>query len=247
MLQGNNHRYVRTREMTSLMDVKKTGILLVCSIAVSGLLLGSPAYADKQVYRYTNSKGIMVIDDKIPPEMVSHGYDVIQRDGTLIRRVPRQLSEEELRLRNTDESRARLKLEDAERLQAWDESLMLRYSSIEDIEAGLNRAMRDLQIRISIQKSNLVTIKSQIEREQQKAADIERHGGDVPTALTSNIDTLRLEIEDTEQSIAVRREEIESVKASYQRDMDRFKTLLQRVEMRRQQSRPAESNHRNYY
>ncbi len=161
--------------------------------------------------------------------------------------MPRQLTEEELRLRNTDESRERLKKEDAERLRAWDESLMLRYSSLEDIEASQNRAMRDLKIRISIQKSNLITIKSQIEREQQKAADIERRGGTVPEELSKNIDTLRLEIEDTEQSIAVRREEIETVKASYQRDIERFKTLLDRVEKRRYQSNSRPSKRRDYY
>ena len=165
----------------------------------------------------------------------------------LIRTVPRQLSAEELLLRNTDESRARFQEEEDARLRAWDESLMLRYSDMDDIEAAQSRAMRDLKIRISILKSNLVSIKSQIEREQQRAADIERRGGTVPEDLSTNINTLRLEVEDTEQSIVVRNVEIESVKASYQRDMDRFKTLLQRVEMRRQQSQPKRTNRPSYY
>ncbi len=90
-----------------------------------------------------------------------------------------------------------------------------------------------MKIRISILKSNLVSIKSQIEREQAKAANIERRGREVPQDLLKNINILRQEIEDTEQSIVMRREEIESVKASYQRDIERFKTLKDRVDMRR--------------
>ncbi|ARN76346.1 hypothetical protein [Oceanicoccus sagamiensis] len=200
-----------------------------------------------QLYRYINDKGVPVINDNIPPEFVAGGYDIIRPDGSLLRSVPRQLSEEELQLRNTEESRARFQEEEDARLRAWDESLMLRYSDLDDIEAAQSRTMRDLKIRISILKSNLVTIKSQIEREQQKAADIERRGGTVPEDLSKNINTLRLEIEDTEQSIVVRNVEIESVKASYQRDMDRFKTLIERVEMRRIQSQPAKSNRPTYY
>ena len=218
-------------------------------IVITALLLALLVSTDasSQLYRYTNDKGVTVIDDKVPPEFVRNGYDVISNNGALIRRVPRQLSEEELELRNTDESRARLREEEEARMQAWDQSLMLRYSSVDDIEAAEKRAMRDLQIRISILKSNLVTIKSQIEREQKRAADIERQGYDVPTDLSKNITTMRLEIEDTEQSIQLRREEIEQVKASFKRDIDRFKTLADRVEMRRTQSSGSKTNRREFY
>lgn len=190
--------------------------------------------ANNQLYRYKNDEGVSVINFRIPPDFVHKGYDIINPDGSLVRRIPRELSKEELLLRNTDESRARFAEQEAQRLRAWDNSLMLRYSSIEDIEAAQDRAMRDLKVRISILKSNLTTIKSQIERGQLKAANIERSGGEVPKEMSTNIDILRLEIEDTEQSIAARRDEIDSVNAAFRRDMDRFTTLQDRVNMRRQ-------------
>jgi hypothetical protein len=211
------------------------------------LLVISPAHGGTELYRYLNDKGIPVIDDHVPPNMVGRGYDVIRADGALVKRVPRQLSKEELLLRNSDESRSRLKEDEELRLQAWDESLMLRYSDLGDIEAAQNRSLRDLNIRISILSSNLVAIKSQIEREQQKAANIERAGAKVPEELSQNIDVLRLEIVDTEQSILVREQELDSVRASYQRDMIRFKTLLERVQMRRNQSQSSSPKRTSYY
>ncbi len=202
--------------------------------------------AANQLYRYVNDEGVSVINFKIPPEFVHKGYDIINPDGSLIRKIPRELSKEELSLRNTDESRARFAEEEEKRLRAWDNSLMLRYSSIEDIEAAQERAMRDLKVRISILKSNLSTIKSQIEREQLKAANIERSGGQVPEEISANIDILRLEIEDTEQSITARRDEIESVNTTFMRDMNRFATLQDRVNMRRQQYRGTTPEKRRY-
>ena len=202
--------------------------------------------AANQLYRYVNDEGVSVINFKIPPEFVHKGYDIINPDGSLIRKIPRELSKEELSLRNTDESRARFAEEEEKRLRAWDNSLMLRYSSIEDIEAAQERAMRDLKVRISILKSNLSTIKSQIEREQLKAANIERSGGQVPEEISANIDILRLEIEDTEQSIIARRDEIESVNTAFMRDMNRFATLQDRVNMRRQQYRGTTPEKRRY-
>jgi chromosome segregation ATPase len=216
--------------------------IVLTLVAASFVLSGQAA----QLYRYKNNDGVVVIEDRIPPEYSGNGYDVISADGSLIQKVPRELSEEELVLRNTDEARLRLREEEAKLQQEWDESLMLRYSSVEDIQAAESRAMRDLSIRISILKSNLSSIKAQIEREQQKAADIERAGGTAPEHQIKNIGVLRLEIEDTEQSIATRQEEINSVRQSFQRDIERFKTLQARVQMRREQSRPAASNKTNY-
>jgi hypothetical protein len=218
-------------------------IRIVLTLVVASFVLSGQA---AQLYRYKNNDGVVVIEDRIPPEYSGNGYDVISADGSLIQKVPRELSEEELVLRNTDEARLRLREEEAKLQQEWDESLMLRYSSVEDIQAAESRAMRDLSIRISILKSNLSSIKAQIEREQQKAADIERAGGTAPEHQIKNIGILRLEIEDTEQSIATRQEEINSVRQSFQRDIERFKTLQARVQMRREQSRPAASNKTNY-
>jgi hypothetical protein len=215
------------------------GFLRTCAVVllVVGLLQVSYAVAESkakaQYYRYNNERGIPVIDETIPPEFVAGGYDIITRDGSLIRRVPRQLTEDELKEQGSDAARERLREEEELRLQAWDEMLMLRYSSVEDISAARDRAVRDLYIRISILKSKLMSVKAQIEREQLKAADIERSGRDVPENLTAIIDKLGREIEDTEESIAVRRQEVDEVKASYQRDIDRFGLLMDRVNMRR--------------
>jgi chromosome segregation ATPase len=203
--------------------------------------------ANNQLYRYKNDEGVPVINFRIPPEFVHKGYDIINPDGSLIRKIPRALSKEELLLRNTDESRVRFAEQEEQRLRAWDNSLMLRYSSMDDIEAAQERAMRDLKVRISILKSNLTTIKSQIEREQLKAANIERSGGEVPEEMSGNIDILRLDIEDTEQSIAARRDEIDSVNAAFARDMNRFTALQDRVNMRRQQYKNAPAKRSTNY
>ena len=199
------------------------------------LLLAANAVSAGEVYRYLNDKGVVVIDEKVPPEFVRNGYDVLDSTNmALIRRVPKYLTDQELQERGSDAAKVQLREEEERRLKAWDESLLLRYSSIEDIAAARDRTVKDLQIRIAILKSNLSTIKSQIEREQQKAADFERRGVEAPDDLLKNIDIMRLEIEDTEQSIEVRREEIAGVKSSFQRDIDRFSTLLDRVQIRHQ-------------
>ena len=194
------------------------------------------AVATDYLYRYVNDAGVTVINYSIPPEFVHKGYEILNRDGSVHKVVPRALTEEELANQSGDAYRAKVEAEEAERLRKWDESLLLRYSSIEDIEAARDRAVRELRIRISILQSNVRSLGSQVERNQQRAADLERSGRGVPADLEAVIDGLRSEIAETQRSIRERESEIEVVVDGYQRDIDRFALLLDKVEMRRRAS-----------
>ncbi len=178
------------------------------------------------LYRYRDNRGVMSIDDHVPPEFIKNGYQVITRDGRVIEEVGPQLSGEAA-------ARAHAAASEAKRIREWDESLLRRYSTVADIEAARERALREFDIRISILNSNLQSVKGQIEREQARAADIERRGQQVPTDLARSIDDLRGEIAVTEETIALRKRERDEVYASFQRDIERFQSLKDVIEARR--------------
>jgi hypothetical protein len=199
-------------------------------------LLSATAQAADYLYRYINDEGVTVINYSIPPQFVHKGYEILNRDGSVYKVVPRTLSREELANRSGDAYRERVEAEEAERLRKWDESLLLRYSSVEDVEAARDRALSELKIRISILRSNLRSLKSQVENNQARAADIERSGGTVPVELVGVIDGLRGEIVETERSVREREREMEVVNQGFQRDIERFASLLDKVELRRRYS-----------
>jgi hypothetical protein len=71
---------------------------------------------------------------------------------------------------------------------------MLRYSTVADIEAARDRALRDLQIRLSILKGNRRSLKQKVENYQAQAADLERRGMQVDVARLRTIEDLQSEI-----------------------------------------------------
>ncbi len=215
--------------------MKAHKITLLLSLALC--TLSAATLAVEFLYRYKNDDGVMVIDYTIPPEFVDHGYEILNPDGTVNRVVDRALTDEEKASRSSDEYRQRAEAEEAEQLRQWDESLLLRYSSIEDIEAARDRGLSELRIRISILRSNVRSLKQQVENNQAKAADIERGGASVSVDIVSAIDTLQSEIAETERSIEERLNEAEAVGESFQRDIERFALLLDKVEMRKRISR----------
>jgi len=212
-------------------------IAAVGALTLAVALASSQASAQsRQMYRYTNDEGHAVVAYQVPPEFVANGYDILSATGALVAVVPRTLGEGERDGLNSEAQREREATEELERLRRWDESLLLRYSTIDDIEAARDRELRDLRIRVSILKGKLRSLKQQVENYQALAADQERLGNAVNVEHLSAIDDLQAEIAATERAVSDRQLEIARVEANYQKDVERFTTLLDVVQMRNSMS-----------
>lgn len=205
-----------------------------CVLAFTALLLSlAPAAQSRELYRYYNAEGNMVVDYRVPAQYIAGGYEVLNDEGVVIKVVPRELTEDEKQAANAQQLLDAQAQAEEERLRKWDESLLLRYSSVEDIEAARERGLRDLRIRLSILQSNKRSLKHQVESYQAQAADLERSGKEVDVARLRTIEDLQDEIEVTERAILDREREIEEVAAAYELDIERFRMLLDVVELRR--------------
>lgn len=204
---------------------------------VWALLLSLPmAAAAKPLYRYRNAEGNVVVGFQVPVESVRGGYEVLNKDGMVIKVVPPELSSEERRAKDAELKREQEAREEQERLRKWDESLMLRYSTVEDIEDAKRRALSDLQIRVSILRGNRRSIKQQVENYQAQAANTERAGGSVHVERLREIEGLQEAIDNTERDIAARELEIEELSTSYDNDIERFGMLQEVVQLRQSMS-----------
>lgn len=199
-------------------------------------LMSSYAFSDN-LYRYKNDVGSTVVDWRVPAEYAGRGYEVLNEQGEVVEVVPRQLSAEELQNKDLVE---RLQ-QDAEveraRLAEWDKFLLLRYSSVEDIDAARERALRELKIRLSILASNQRVSRSRLESLLARVADTERRG-DAP--LEQDVDAiaaLRTEIASTGRAIEERQAQVLEVTQDYREDRDRFEQLQDVVLLRRSLSR----------
>ncbi len=202
-------------------------------VFVWALLLGLASVVEaKPLYRYRNAEGNVVVDYQVPVDSVAGGYEVLNNKGMVIKVVPRALTAEEMKAKDAEQKREQEARAEQERLRKWDESLMLRYSTVADIEDAQRRALGDLQIRMSILRSNRYSLKQKVENYQSQAADTERAGISVDVERLRTIESLQNEIESTERDIQDRQREIEALDASYRADIERFRMLQDVVKLR---------------
>lgn len=210
------------------------------ALFVAVLLVSVSTQADN-LYRYKNDVGGTVVDWRVPPEFAGRGYEVLNAQGQVIEVVPRQLSSGELQNKDlVKRLQQEAKLERA-RLAKWDKFLLLRYSTVEDIDAARDRALRDLKIRLSILASNQRTARNRLESVLARVADMERRG-DVP--LEQDLDAiaaLRADIANTGRAIKEREAQVLEVTDSFDEDRSRFIQLQDVVLLRRSLSRDQTS------
>ena len=213
----------------------------MCAVLVGTLLLGLASVVEaKPLYRYRNAEGNVVVGYQVPVESVGGGYEVLNEKGMVIKVVPRELTAEERKNKDIQDKLEQEARAEQERLRQWDESLLLQYSTVADIQDAERRALGDLQIRMSILRGNRRAIKQKVENYQAQAANTERKGQSVDVERLRAIESLQGEIAAIERDIAERDKEIEALSASFQADIERF-GMLQDVVKLRQTLRPRGS------
>jgi hypothetical protein len=205
---------------------------LLCAVLLTIIPI-TEAAKSKQLYRYRNAEGNVVVGYQVPSDSIGGGYEVLNNEGIVIKVVPRALTAEERKAKDAQKRQEEAAMAEEERLRLWDESLMLRYSTVADIEAARKRALSNLQIRVSILRGNKRALKQEVENYQARAADTERAGMEVEVTRLRQIESLQSEIETTDRAIRDREREVEELAAAYQADIDRFGMLQEVVELRR--------------
>ncbi len=205
-------------------------------IIIAVVALSQATIADN-LYRYKNEAGGTVVDWQVPVEFIAKGYEILDGNGTVVEIVPRQLTVEEM---NDLDLVAKVKQDavaEKQRLAEWDRQLLLRYSTVDDIEAAHQRALSELKIRLSILTSNQRSLKARLESYLARVAEAERRGREAGDADLNSIAAIRREIETNAKAISEQRLQSDAVTASFQQDKERFAQIQDVVLLRRSLSR----------
>lgn len=187
---------------------------------ITFLLGGAATVVDaSELYRYVNDKGVTVLDRSVPPQHVSRGYEVLDMDGRVKQVVPAALSREERQAARTAEL-------EQQRQRSADETLLRLYSSVADLDRAHGRQIQQIEGLIATANGGLLTLQSQRDEIQSRAASQERAGREVDPQLLQRLQGIEAERQRLERQIAKHREEIESVNAAFASHRERLAHLL---------------------
>lgn len=195
----------------------------IFALLLSGMTQAAPNPNEKQedvLYRYTNAKGQVVIDQRVPPDIVPRGYTILSaKTGMVLKVVPPSLSDEE-----RQKAAAQRQKQAAQR--ASDEQLLKTYSTVADAERARDRQIEALDVIIGVTQGNIARLQAQLKNEQQRAAEAERAGKEVPADVLKSMTDTKRQITDAQNFIVQKKSEQDDIRARSAVEVERLRKLL---------------------
>lgn len=194
------------------------------TITVLLLLLGNTVLAEP-LYRYTNAQGQVVIEDRLPPESIEHGYTVVDSYGRIIKTVApakTEAQQQQQQAAKEREAHAKQALEDQRFLQ--------QYSSEVDLSNEQARQLDALEHSLHLTQLSIQKLQAQIDSMAEKINKLETQNQPIPDAYHRMIERSRMQLAQQRQHEHRKQLDLEHAKQQYQHDLDRYRQLSQQAE-----------------
>jgi hypothetical protein len=200
--------------------------LLALSLVSAGIGL---AYADNPndkasvAYRWVDDKGVVHYGDRIPAQETQKERTILNRQGVEVGRLDAQKSAAEIA------EQARRDQEQA-RLQQHDSFLLTTYTSAKDIEDLRDARLAQLNGQYVVAQQYVVTLNSRLAAFQSQAMLFkpysDRPGArKMPDDLAENLVRTLSELRTQRNTLAAKDKEKSAVRADFDSDIQRYKTL----------------------
>jgi len=189
------------------------------------LALLSPVAFAAKVYRFKIDNQL-IIKDHIPAEYAQLGYDILNSQGMVVKRVQPAPTPEELVQIAAQQAITEARLERIRIRREADQALLRVYSKPADVERARQRKIDNIDGYISLQQRRIVDLTEKLERAQGRAANQERAGLEIPVDMRLEIAQLQNQIRESHANVKIRKAEKNESTKGYADDYARMQILL---------------------
>lgn len=195
------------------------GLVLIAFVSSDGVFAEEKKARENHLYRYRNHEGVLVMDDRVPPEFAGAGYEVLNASGRVIETVPPAAPAAPVSRESAADAVSHAVSE------REDKFLLASYSTVADINAAKQRKLTSFQREIDIAKANLDRTRQRRAKLREQAGELQRSGREVPAAVASSLDGLGAEEKSGEDLVRQREQEYRDTERLYDGYAARFQVL----------------------
>jgi hypothetical protein len=194
-----------------------------------GLVVATAAFvatcgtAGAATYKWTDDQGVVHYSDKVPPEAVSKGATVLDKQGRPVKKIEPAPTPEQLKAKEAaeEDQRARAKVEQDQARK--DRALMQSYTSESEIDIAKSRALSTLDAQIKSAQA----YSADLTRRQQDLKKRKASFGDKPIPIDLERDLTNIDIELSREAALIKQkaEEVAAVSAKYDTEKKRWQEI----------------------
>lgn len=203
---------------------------IIAVLAALALPAVGSAQSNARLYRWVDADGNVHYSDTIPPHQANRDRSILNSQGVAVGFEEGEITPEERaekrRLEAIAEAERAAKAEVARR----DRMLLETYLSVQDIEDLRDRRLELLESQIKVTELYLSNLRKRLVNLQQEASAYKPYTSredapEIPPNLALDINRTMASIDSYEQTLRRTRVDQEALRASFDRDIERFKEL----------------------
>lgn len=177
--------------------------------------------ADKKaLFRWVDENGQVHYGDKVPPKDSKQGRETINKNGTVTKVVPRELTGAELQQAQARIAADKAAAEAHQQRLIYDRYLLQSFSSVADLQSAREERLTALDGRVALAQAAVI-------ENEKTLADLRARSGSKASdgALKKQIESFEGSLIDNLQAVRKLREERTATELKYTADIERFKAL----------------------
>lgn len=201
--------------------------LLFLALPLVVVVAAKEAAAAKKMYRWIDEHGNVIVSDQVPPEQQQFKREVLSNKAHVVDVVEQAKTAEQLEQQRRLDALRKEQEKVVAKQASNDKVLLSTFRSLNDINMALQRKMEAFDAKQRIIDGNIKHLETQLQQQQQQAADHERNGRKIPAKLIADIASSKQQIQATQQELANHNAEREKARTEFEADIARFKFLTQ--------------------
>ncbi|MGB0134976.1 DUF4124 domain-containing protein [Dokdonella sp.] len=197
-------------------------LLIAPTLAFAVLAAGSVRY------KWRDAEGNLHYSDSLPANAGVHGYDVINGQGILVKRVEPAMTAEEKAVAKAEAQEERARLDATERQSRDDMQLLAANPTEADLRKTQSQRIEMIDLQIKSVQTGLQSLERSLTDLLGRAADLERSETAVPERLTSQIGDLRKKVDSQYALLERSKAERESALAGFAAEVERYLALKEK-------------------
>jgi hypothetical protein len=190
------------------------------------VLFVMPMAASAELYKYLNEDGVTVLNNYVPPRFVQNGYTILNEDGRVLEVVPRALTPEEIRQRESELAMSQSLAQKQRDQKEADQNLLILYSTAEDVKRARDTKLASIEGYIETQKDHLRRMLGRKHQYEASLANIERAGGTVGEESLDRIRVIEGRMAIVNSELEGKLSELDVLRTNYAADLNRVRVLL---------------------
>ncbi|HEU0276328.1 MAG TPA: DUF4124 domain-containing protein [Rhodanobacteraceae bacterium] len=196
--------------------------LLIAAALATTAALGAPPTTH---YRWKDAAGVVHFGDTIPASALANGYEVVNDQGRVVRRVDRVLTPSERRAVAAAQARREAAARASQQQSLSDAQLLAAYPTERDLATAQHAQIAQINTDITALQGNLDSQESALSDLLAHAADLEHTKQPIPVTLHQRIGQQRGIVNSERSALVRRRADLANAELTFAAQLQHYRTL----------------------